>query len=180
MWAGLGPETKSIAPKYATVRPASPERTEKQGGIFDHITNYTDPHGPRPWPAGSPRSSPPVLEEQPTIELMSMGYIDFPDPDQIHDGTMIYHSNPTTPPSDGGYKEGTMTQESVDRWARSLNAKFTEDSSDSVRPSPPSSLNGDEINPFQVPGEEGVDLISAEIGEVSMDNAHTTLNDIDL
>ena len=71
-----------------------------------------------------------------------------------------------------------MTQESVDRWTRSLTTKFTEDNSDSVRPSPPSSSNGDEVNPFQIPDEEGMELVSVEITEVSMD--HTGLNDIDL
>ncbi|KAF9645869.1 UCH-domain-containing protein [Thelephora ganbajun] len=180
VWAGPGPEIKSIVPKYATVHPASPEQTERQGGLFDHITSFNDLAGPQPWGADSPRSSPPPLEEQPAVELMSMGYMDFPDPNQINDDSMIYHSNPHTPPSDGGYKEGTMTQESVDRWARSLTAKFTEDSSDSVRPSPPSSSNGDDVNPFQLPEEDGLELISVEIDEVSMGSTHTTLNDIDL
>ena len=139
--------------------------------------------GPRAWTVDSPRSSPPALEEQPTIELMSIGYIDFGDPDQIHevhDGFMMHHSNPHTPPSDGGYREGAMAPENVDRWARSLTAKFTEDTSDSVRPSPPSSSNGDEINPFQPLDEDGTDLISVEINEVSMTGTQTTLNDIDL
>lgn len=186
VWTGPGPETKSIAPKYATeyatARPASPEHTEKQGGLFEHMTNFDDPSGPRQWSGGgSPRSIPPALEEQSTMELMSIGYVDFPDPEHVGDGGFIIHSNPQTPPSDGGYKEGAMSQESVDRWTRSLTAKFTEDSSDSVRPSPPSSSNGDEINPFQVPDEEGLDLISVEIKEVSMDGTQTTtsLNDID-
>jgi hypothetical protein len=111
------------------------------------------------------------------MELMSMNYIEFPDPDQAGHGGFIIHSNPQTPPSDGGYKEGTMTQESVDKWARSLTAKFTEDSSDSVRPSPPSSSNGDEINPFQMLDEDGSELVTVEINEVSMDG--TSLNDID-
>lgn len=106
-----------------------------------------------------------------------MGYEEFPDP--THDDSMIYHSNPQSPPSDGGYKEGTMTQESVDRWTRSLNAKFTEDSSDSVRPSPPSSSNGEEANPFQMPDEDGLDSV-VEIDEVPMTDTQTTLNDIDL
>lgn len=104
--------------------------------------------------------------------------LDFPDP---ADGDlMIYHSNPPTPPSDGGFKEGVMTQESMDRWAQSVTAKYAEGSSDSVRPSPPSSSNGDEINPFQVPEEDGSELVSVEINEVSMDGSHTTLNDIDI
>lgn len=72
---------------------------------------------------------------------------------------------------------GAMTQESVDRWTRGLATKFTEDSSDSVRPSPPSSSNGDEINPFQTMDEDGIELISVNISEVPMDNG---LNDIDL
>ena len=106
---------------------------------------------------------------------MTMGFIDFPGPD---DGSMIYHSNPHTPQSDGGYKDGTITQESVDRWARSLTAKFTEDGSDSVRPSPPSSSNGDEVNPFQLPDEEMTISVDLDEGEVT--DAQTTLNDIDL
>jgi len=117
------------------------------------------------------------------MELMSMGYIDFSDPNQIHevhDGFTMHHSNPHTPPSDGGYKEGAMAQENVDMWARSLTAKFTEDNSDSVRPSPPSSSNGDEINPFQVQDEDGSEQISVEISEVPMTGTQTTtLNDID-
>jgi len=183
VWTGPGPETKSIAPKYSTFRPATPERTEKQVGLFDHMTSFNDLPVTRAWSAGSPQSTPPpALEEQPTIELMSMGYIDFPDPDQVdHDGTMMYHSNPHTPPSDEGYKDGTTTQESVDRWTRGLAAKFTEDNSDSVRPSPPSSSNGDDINPFQHPDEDGSGLVSVEIEEVSMTTTQTTsLNDIDL
>lgn len=115
------------------------------------------------------------------MELMDMNYVDFPDPEQGGHGGFIIHSNPQTPPSDGGYKEGTMTQDSVDRWTRSLTAKF-EDSSDSVRPSPPSSSNGDEINPFQMPEEDGLELVSVqEVEEVSMGGTQTTsLNDIDL
>ena len=147
------------------------------------MTSFNDLPVTRAWSAGSPQSTPPpALEEQPTIELMSMGYIDFPDPDQVdHDGTMMYHSNPHTPPSDEGYKDGTTTQESVDRWTRGLAAKFTEDNSDSVRPSPPSSSNGDDINPFQHPDEDGSGLVSVEIEEVSMTTTQTTsLNDIDL
>ena len=112
------------------------------------------------------------------MELISgIGYVDFPDPEQIGDGGYIIHSNPQTPPSDEGYKEGTMTQESVDRWTRSLATKFTEDSSDSVRPSPPSSSNGDEINPFQMLDEDGVELITVDTKEVAMGYS---LNDIDL
>lgn len=116
------------------------------------------------------------------MELLSgisgVGYVDFQDP---RDGSMVYHSNPHTPPSDGGYKEGTMTQESVDRWARSLTAKFTEDNSDSVRASPPSSSNGDEIIPYQLQDEDALDLmISVDINEVPMDTTQTRLNDIDL
>lgn len=178
MWTGPGPETKSIVPKYATVRPASPEQTEKQGGLFDHMTHFNDSSSHQPWTTDSPRSSPPALEDQPIIELTSTGYVDFLDPEEADHGGFIIHSNPQTPPSDGGYKEGTMTQESVDRWTRSLTTKFTEDNSDSVRPSPPSSSNGDEVNPFQIPDEEGMELVSVEITEVSMD--HTGLNDIDL
>jgi hypothetical protein len=112
-----------------------------------------------------------------------MGYIDFePEPDQVdHDCFMMHHSNPhTPPPSDGGYKEGTMNQENVDRWTHSLTTKYTEDSSDSVRPSPPSSSNGDELNTSQTPDEDGLDLISVEIDEVSMTTTQTTLNEIDL
>lgn len=178
MWTGPGLQSKSIAPKYATIRPASPEQTEKQGGLFDYMTSSNDLSGPRPWNAAdSPHSIPPPLEEQPTIELVDMGYMDFPDPEHVVHGGYI--SNPQTPPSDGGYKEGAV-QESVDRWTRSLAAKFTEDGGDSVRPSPPSSSNGDDINnPFQVLDEDGSEL-TAEINEVSMDGTHTTLNDIDL
>ena len=180
MWRGPGPETKSIAPKYAIVRPATPERTEKQGGLFDHMTNFNGLPVTRAWSAGSPQSTPPALEEQPAIELMSTGFIDFPDPDQVHDGTMIYYSNPHTPPSDGGYKEGGTSRENVNRWNRGLSAKFAEDNSDSVRPSPPSSSNGDDINPFQHPDEDGSELVSVEIDEVSMTATQTTLNDIDI
>lgn len=181
MWTGPGPETKSIAPKYATVRPTSPEQTEKQVGLFDHITNFNDFPGTQSWNPDATRSSPPALEDPPPVELLGMGYIDFPDPDQVEHGGFIIHSNPQTPPSDGGYKEGTMTQESVGRWARSLTTKFTEDSSDSVRPSPPSSSNGDEINTFHMPDEEGLE-ISVDINEVSMEDSTqtTTLNDIDI
>ena len=160
-------------PKYATACEANSEQPEKQGGLFDHMTSYNDPHGPRPWATDSPVSSPPALEEQPTtIELGDA--VDFPE----QDGFIIHsnpHSNPQTPPSEEGYKMGAMTQESVDRWTRGLATKFTEDSSDSVRPSPPSSSNGDEINPFQMPEEDGTELIS--ISEVPIDNG---LNDIDL
>ena len=114
------------------------------------------------------------------MELMSgVGFVDFPDPEQVHDGPITYHSNPNTPPSDGGYKDGAMTQETMDMWSRGLAVKF-EGGSDSVRPSPPSSSNGDDVNPFQVPEDDGSDLISVEINEVSMENTHTTLNDIDL
>lgn len=144
------------------------------------MTSFNELPDTQTWNPGSPQSTPPALEEQPVVELMGMNYVDFPDPDQIHDGAMMYHSNPHTPPSDGGYKDGTMTQESVDRWARSLNAKFTEDNSDSVRPSPPSSSNGDDINPFQHPDEDGLDLISVEVKEVSMGDTNTALNEIDL
>jgi len=124
------------------------------GGLFDRMTNLQDSSGPRPWIGGSLRSIPPALEEQPTVELMSMGYIDSQNPDRVGHSSFITHSNPQTP-SDRRYQEGTMTQESVDRWTRSLTAMFTDDSRDSVRPSPPSSSNGDEINPFQMPHENG-------------------------
>ena len=177
MWTGPGPETKSIAPKYATIRPASPEHTEKTGGLFDHMTGFNDLSGHRSWGHPSPHSTPPALEEPPTIELMGMNYVDFPDPEQINDGSMVIHSNPVTPPSDGGYRGGVMTQETMDSWTRSISAKFTEGSSDSVRPSPPSSLNGDDVNPFQAPEEDG---FPGDINEVSMDTTHSTLNDIDL
>ena len=105
-----------------------------------------------------------------------LGCLDIPDPAQ--DSSVIIHSNPPTPPSDGGYKETTMTQESMDRWARSVNAKFAEGSSDSVRPSPPSSSNGDEINPFQVSEEDGSEPAPLDNNETSMDGSHTTLHDI--
>jgi hypothetical protein len=143
------------------------------------MTSFNDLSSPRPWPAGSPQSSPPALEEQPAIELMSMAnYIDFPDPEQGgHGGFIMHYSNPPTPPSDGGYKEETMTQESVDRWTRSLNSKFTEDSSDSVRPSPPSSSNGEDINPFHTPDDGGLDLTPVETKDAQM---ASTLNEIDL
>jgi len=145
------------------------------------MTSFNNLPITRAWDAGSPQSTPPALEEQPAIELISTNFIDFPDPDQVPDGTMMYYSNPQTPTSDGGYKEGTMTQESVDRWTRGLSAKFTEDNSDSVRPSPPSSSNGDDINPFQQPDEDGSDLVTVEIDEVSMTTTtQTTLNDIDI
>jgi len=108
---------------------------------------------------------------------MSMGYVDFQDPEQVEHGGFIIHSNPNTPPSDGGFREGTMTQETMDRWTRSLTTKFTEDSSDSVRPSPPSSSNGDDVNPYQKPDDDVLRLASAE---VPMDDTQTTLNDIDL
>jgi len=145
------------------------------------MTSFNELPVTRAWSAGSPQSTPPALEEQPTMELISTGFIDFPDPDQGHEGTMMYYSNPHTPPSDGGYKDGTMTQESVEMWSRGLSAKFTEDNSDSVRPSPPSSSNGDEINPFQQPDEDGSGLVTVEIDEVSMTTTtQTTLNDIDL
>lgn len=176
MWTGPGPETKPIPPKYATVRPASPEQTEKQGGLFDHITNFSDLSGYHSWGHNSPQPSPPALEEQP-MALINELSIDFPDP--THDGSIIYHSNPPTPPSDGGYKEETMTQESMDRWARSVTAKSAEGSSDSVRPSPPSSSNGDDVNPFRAPEEDTLELPSADNSEVWVDGPHTTLNDID-
>ena len=111
------------------------------------------------------------------INNNDLGYVDFPDPTH---GSMIYHSNPPTPPSDGGFKEETMTQESVGRWAHSITAKYAEGSSDSVRASPPSSSNGDEVNPFQAPEEDGSEMVSVEIKEVSADGSHTTLNDIDI
>lgn len=176
MWTGQGPE-KSIAPKFTAVRPVSPDHTEKQGGIFDHITNYTELSGYQSWGHNSPQSSPPALEEQPMALINEFGSIDFQGP--AHE-SMIYHSNPSTPPSDGGYKEGTMTQESMDRWARSVDAKYTEGSSDSVQPSPPSSSNGDGINPFRTPEEEDSELLSVDINEISMEGPHTRLNDIDI
>lgn len=142
------------------------------------MTGSNDSPGPRPWATDSPVSSPPTLEEQPTaIELG--GCVDFGEQDG-GDGFIIHsnpHSNPQTPPSDEGYKMGAMSQECVDSWTRSLATKFTEDSSDSVRPSPPSSSNGDEINPFQMTDEDGIELISVNIDEVPMDNG---LNEIDL
>jgi hypothetical protein len=177
VWTGPKQETKSIAPKYATVRPVSPEQTEKQGGLFDHMTNFSNLSGYQSWGHNSPQSTPPALEEPSMALISELSGTDFPDP--AHETSTIYHSNPTTPPSDGGYKEGAMTQETMDRWTRSVSAKFAEGSSDSVRPSPPSSSNGDEINPFQAPEleEDGSEL---EINEVSMDGSHTTLHDIDI
>ena len=173
MWTGPGLETKSLVPKYTTVRPVSPEQTEKQG-LFDHITTFDEMPGYHSWGRNSPQSTPPALEEQP-MNLITQLSIDFPD--TAHEPSMIYHSNPSTPPSDGGYEEGTMTQENMDRWSRSVTAKFAEGSSDSVRPSPPSSPNGEEINQAT---EYGSDLISADTNEISMDDPHTTLHDIDI
>jgi hypothetical protein len=146
------------------------------------MTSFDDSPGYRSWGRNSPQSTPPALEleEQPAMQLLSTmnNYIEFPDPEQIHSGSMIYHSNSNTPPSDGGHRDGT--QETVDRWTRSVNAKFTEGSSDSVRPSPPSSSNGDDLNPFQQPEEDSSELVAIEINEVSMDDTHSALNDIDL
>ena len=77
------------------------------------------------------------------------GYTESADPEQVHDGPMTYYSNPVTPLSDGGYKDGAMTQETIDMWSRGLAVGF-EGGSDSVRPSPPSSSNGDYVNnPFR-------------------------------
>lgn len=160
-------------PKYATACQANSEQPEKQGRAFDHMAGSNDSPGPRLWATDSPVSSPPTLEDQPTIEVG--GCADF----QEQDGGFIIHSNPQTPPSDEGYKMGAMTQESVDSWTRSLATKFTsEDSSDSVRPSPPSSSNGDEINPFQMVDEDGIELITVKIDEAPMDNGR--LHDIDI
>lgn len=176
VWRGPGSETKTISPKYTAVRPASPEQTDKQGGLFDHITNVTGLSGYQSWGNNSPQSTPPALEEQPMALINELTCVDFPGP--VHDTPIICHSNPPSPPSDGGYKEGTMTQESMDRWARSVNAKFTEGSSDSVRPSPPSSLNGDDTNPFQAPEDDGLEPVSMDNYE--MGGSHSTLNDIDI
>jgi hypothetical protein len=112
--------------------------------------------------------------------LTTMDYVDFPDPEQIHSGSVIYHSNPNSPPSDGGHRDGTMTQETVDRWTRSIDAKFAEGSNGSVRPSPPSSLNGDDLNPFQHPEEDSSELVDIQINEVPMDDTNFALHDIDL
>ena len=112
--------------------------------------------------------------------ISGINYVDFPDPEQIHDGTIIYHSSPPSPQSDGGYRDGTVTQDSVDRWRGGINSKYAEGSSDSVRASPPSSSNGDDINPFQAPDEDGSELALMETREVAMDTTHSTLHDIDL
>lgn len=111
--------------------------------------------------------------------INELSYIDSPDPAQ--DGSIIYHSNPATPPSDGGYKE-TMTEESMDRWARSVTAKYVEGGSDSVRPSPPSSSNGDDMNPSRTPEEDCLELISISTDniEISIDDPHTTSNDMEV
>lgn len=146
-------------PPYSTYNPFVPRpnfegRPPDQGELpSNNVTNFCDSPSSRPWIGGG--SSRSALEEQPTIELMSTGYIDSPNLNQVGDGGFIIHSNPRTSPSDGGYREGTVTQESVDRWTRSLTAMFTEDSSNSIRPSPPSSSNGDETNPFQMPYGNG-------------------------
>ena len=181
MWTGPGPETKSITPKHAAIIPTSPEHTEKQGGIFDHMTGFSElpASGYRSWPGhNSPQSTPPALEEQPATQILSngMNYIGFPDSEQIHDGSLIFHSNPNTPPSDGGHKAGT--QESVDRWAHSIDAKFTEgSSSDSLRPSPPSSSNGDD---FKVSEEDNTTFsVEMDSDQVPTSSNHSTIHDID-
>ena len=84
-------ETNSIAPGYAAIRTATPEQTGEQVGLFDLMTSFDESPGTRTWDPGSPQSTPPTLE-QPVVELMGMGYINFPDPDQIHDGVMMYNS----------------------------------------------------------------------------------------
>ena len=67
-----------------------------------------------------------------------------------------------------------MTQETMDMLSRGLVVEL-EGGSDPVRPSPSSSSNGDDFNPFQVPEDNGSELIPMKIDEEFLQNTHTTL-----